>query len=97
MFTVTPFLNRGQRTVRVDVARAAAVPQFGDVVTGIRIFVLLVRSRLEIPGVAAGAVRLVAGIRPGHYLAVADVTVGAIQVAPVLTREGGRPVLERSG
>ena len=70
-------------------AGAGAVPQFGDVLTGIRIFVFLMWPGLEITGVATGAVGLVAGIRPVHYLAVADVAVVTIQVAPVFTRKGG--------
>ena len=47
------------------------------------------RARLETSRVAAGAVGLVGGIRPGDRLAGADVAIGAVEFASVLARKAG--------
>ena len=58
------------REVGVDVTGAGTISQLGYVVGHIRIFVLLMRSRLEITGVAAGAGGRVSAKTPGMACAL---------------------------
>ncbi len=85
MFAVADFLYCGQRTIRVDVAGAAAISQLRDAITDIRILVFFVRTRLEIARVTTGAVWLVSAIRPGDHGRVTDVAIGAVEIASVFT------------
>ena len=85
VFAVADFLYRGQRTIRVDVAGAAAISQLRDAITDIRILVFFVRTRLEIARVTTGAVWLVSAIRPGDHGRITDVAIGAVEIASVFT------------
>ena len=85
MFTESGILDGGQGRVGIDVARAGAVPQFGNVVFHIGILVFFMRARFEIVGVTAGACRLVSGKSPEQRLRIIGVAIGTIEVATVLS------------
>ena len=76
---------------------AGTISQLGYVVGHIRIFVLLMRSRLEITGVAAGAGGRVSAKTPGDGLRVGGVAVSTTQVPSVLPGVAGRAVPEYLG
>src|SRR5512134_682622 len=69
--------DRGERAVGVDVAAPRAVLQLGHRVQELWRVHLLVRIRLEARSVAARAVRLVGGERPGCRFAVRGVAIHA--------------------
>lgn len=88
--TVAKCFYRRHRTVGVYVTRTGTVPQIADRIEGVRVFPLLVRSRLEVIGVAPCAVRLICGETPGSALAVTRMTAQTGQVGSVVARIIGR-------
>jgi len=66
-------------------AGAGAVPEFTHAVPGLlRLFVLLVRTGLEIVGMATRTIRLVGWLRPGCRLRVTLVAIETADARPVI-------------
>ena len=93
MFTTSGVLDGCHRAVCIDMATARAVAQVADGVTCIRVFVLFMRSGLEITGMTACAIWLVLRCGPGDRLGITLVARCAGEVAAVVARvgSGGMP------
>ena len=79
-------LDSRHRAIRINMAGARAIAQFAGVVTDVRILMLLVWVRLEVGIVATSTIRLVSGRRPDHDVRVVCMTIGAIEIVPVIQR-----------
>ena len=73
MFAIASLQDSRERVVGIHMAAARAVPQLADGIKNSWTIDLLVRSRLVITGVTAGAIRFIARARPRHCLAVTGV------------------------
>jgi len=71
------FLDRGEIAVSVDMACATTVSQFACGVLDIRIFALLVWTRLVVTRMTASTIRLECSIAPGNKFRVALVALCA--------------------
>ena len=78
------FLDRGHAGVGVHVTGACAVSKFAHRVRDVGVLIFLVRPRLEVTGVASGAVRLECRRWPYDRVCIVLVALRAQQVATVI-------------
>ena len=73
---------------------AAAVSQFTDSVTNVRIFMLFMGAGFIVIRMTTGTIRLVGRRSPVHYFGIRSVTGGTRQVTPMVTRVTSRVMTE---
>ena len=90
------FFNIGQRSVCVHMAGAGAVPEFGNGVGRIRIFVLFMFPWSVIVGMAPCAIGLQSGVRIIYNFTIGYMTIVAAHIATVVARVERRHMAEES-
>ncbi len=86
MFVIASPPDGRERAVGIFMATARAIPQLADGVKNPWAVNLLVRPRLVITRVTAGAIRPIGRIPPRYCLAIAGMTGQAAQIGPVVAR-----------
>jgi len=85
------FFDRCHRTIGIEMARAGAIPQFGDgILRFLRFLIFFVWVRFICAGMTARAIRPVGTVRPGRGLCIALVTIDAGNARMVIARVLGR-------
>jgi len=68
MLTGASFLDAGQRAVFVDMARPSTIAQFAQCIAGVRVLVLLMRTRFVVIGMTSRTIRLIGWAWPRYGL-----------------------------